>query len=91
MKKRAFAAFLVILVLFLIILWEQDRRHKTELTNMEARFNWLQSEMRVLRLRAQALKAEIEMTEISNHLQTLKGLSSRRFGADQIQSQGEQK
>lgn len=90
MRNKVFAIIVAISLVFLALLWEQQRQHQKELALMHNHFVKLEKQMRLLKLKARALKTEVRMIEVSNHLQILKGWSSmkkKRHSADNLKGE----
>lgn len=92
MKKKVFAIIVSISLVFLALLWDQQRQYREELKTMEHHYVRLKTQVRLLKLKARALKTEVRMIEVSNHLQMLKGWSSMRKRRQSAKSvEGEKK
>lgn len=69
---------MVVSCIFLAFIWHSELLHHSRLTHVKTMFDALQTRINVLELKVKALKVEIEMVRVSNHLKILKGWKERK-------------
>jgi uncharacterized membrane protein YfhO len=78
MKNKVFAIILVMAVIFLAILWHREQEYRGRLKHLNVLLAALNTRIQLLELKSKALKIEIEMVDISNHLKMSKGLKNEK-------------
>ena len=78
MKNKVFAIILVTAVIFLAILWHREQEYRGRLKHLNVLLAALNTRIQLLELKSKALKIQIEMVDISNHLKMLKGLKNEK-------------
>ncbi len=73
MKNKIFSIVLVVSIIFLAIIWNREHQYRSRIDNIGTRYNSLQTRLYMLELKAKALKLEMQMVEISNHIKIIKG------------------
>jgi len=65
MKKKIFAAMIVLSMVFTMILWQREQSHEKRLKIVKMEVRKMEKTVKLLNLEAMALKTEIEMLRIS--------------------------
>jgi hypothetical protein len=73
MRNRLFITAVVLVTLFLGVLWEREQTYNSRLRRIDAEVSAVETRVRLLRLKTRALKAEVELLDISNQIKLLKG------------------
>jgi hypothetical protein len=72
MKNKIFAAFIVLLVVFLAIYWIREGSYRVQLRKVNETVEELKTDLYLLNLKATQLRKELELLNFVTYLQTQK-------------------
>jgi hypothetical protein len=84
MKNRLFIIAMILVTVFLAILWEREQTYNARLKRIDAEVTAVEARVRLLRLKTRALKAEVELLDLSNQIKLLKGWNRHRSPVSKI-------
>lgn len=73
-RNKVFSIVIVLSIIFLAILWCRERMYHARLNRVKAVVTDLEFSVYLLKLRAEALKEEVEMMNMSTYLRLVKNL-----------------
>jgi hypothetical protein len=76
MRKRIFAAIIVLSAVFTMILWQREQSHKKHLEFVKMKVRKMENTVNLLNLEAMTLKMELEMLRISVNVFFTRNLAS---------------
>ena len=79
-RNKVITIFVVLLAVFLAVLWSRERAYRVRLNRLKAEVVKLEINVHLLRVRAEALKHEMEMLNLSTHMHLLKQMKKLERG-----------
>ncbi len=73
MKNKLFTTIVVLVSLALAVLWIREQNYRSRLRHIDSELAAMQIRVRILYLKTQALKAEVELLNLSTYIKLLKG------------------
>ncbi len=73
MKNRLFIIAVITITLFLAVLWDREQTYNMRLKHIKDEVMAVEARVRLLKLKTRALKAEVELLDIANQIDLLKG------------------
>ncbi|MCP5046980.1 MAG: hypothetical protein GY940_07390 [bacterium] len=76
MKNKLFAVSIVIVSIFLAAFWVREQSYRAHLKRIDTEVAGMQARVRLLRLKTEALKAEMELLNLSTYIELLRARKS---------------